>query len=172
MESSQVGSVGQSVNQSINQSINQLINQSIHCLARRTQQTPRSDQIRFNSTQLNSTQIKPDQVREPCRRVSSDIERGVVGWGCAARRCRCDAMHFSRSRRRFLFFACLLACWLAGLLAGLVNNLLDRRNCSSCWCSPSWLVFRHRALQISLDHFTRTPGPSLGAGSGNPSVRV
>jgi hypothetical protein len=114
MESSQVGSVGQSVSQSINQSINQLINQSIHCLARRTPQTPRSDQIRSDSTQLNSTQIKPDQVREPCRRVSSDIERGVVGWGCAARRCRCDAMHFSRSRRRFLFFACLLACWLAG----------------------------------------------------------
>jgi hypothetical protein len=102
---------------SVSQSINQSINQSIHCLARRTQQTPRSDQIRFNSTQLNSTQIKPDQVREPCRRVSSDIERGVVGWGCAARRCRCDAMHFSRSRRRFLFFACLLACLLACWLA-------------------------------------------------------
>jgi hypothetical protein len=168
MESSQVGSVGQSVNQSINQSINQ--STALHGGPSR-----HPDQIRSDSTQLNSTQLRSSRIRSANRVVASRPILNEAWWGGGVRRGDADAMRCTSPAAADDFYsllACLLACLLAGLLAGLVNNLLDRRNCSSCWCSPSWLVFRHRALQISLDHFTRTPGPSLGAGSGNPSVRV
>jgi hypothetical protein len=116
MESSQVGSVGQSVNQSINQPINQSIN-PLPCTADPADNQIRSDQIQLNSTQLNSTQIKPDQVREPCCRVSSDIEtrRGGVGVCGAAMQMRCDALLPQPPTISILCLlaACLLACWLA-----------------------------------------------------------
>jgi hypothetical protein len=104
---------------SVSQSINQSINRSIHCLARRT---PPDNQIRSDSTQLRS-----DQIREP---VLSRLVRYRKGAWCggvcgAAMQMRCDAILPQPPTSSIL---CLLARSLACLLAGLVNNFLGRCN--------------------------------------------